>query len=44
MLLEMAKGPLHTRSLLLPNKKISDEEILDQVTQAIDIFLNAYRM
>ncbi|HCM47413.1 MAG TPA: TetR/AcrR family transcriptional regulator [Colwellia sp.] len=44
MLLEMAKGPLHTRSLLLPNQKVSNEEIMDQVTQAVDIFLNAHRM
>ncbi len=44
MLLEMAKGPLHTRSLLLPDKKASDEEITNQVTLAVDIFLNAHRI
>ncbi len=44
MLLEMAKGPLHTRSLLLPDKKASDEEITHQVTKAVDIFLNAHRI
>ncbi len=44
MLLEMAKGPLHTRSLLLPDKKVTDEEITHQVTKAVDIFLNAHRM
>lgn len=44
MLLEMAKGPLHTRSLLLPDKKTSDEEITNQVTKAVDIFLNAHRI
>ncbi|PKG82407.1 TetR/AcrR family transcriptional regulator [Colwellia sp. 75C3] len=43
MLIEMAKGPLHTRSLLLPNKKFSDEEIMSQVTKAVDLFLNAHR-
>lgn len=44
MLLEVAKGPLHTRSLLLPDKKASDEEIIEQVTQAVDVFLNAHRV
>lgn len=44
MLLEMAKGPLHTRSLLLPDKKASDEEITEQVTKAVDLFLNAHRI
>ncbi len=44
MLIEMAKGPLHTRSLLLPDKKTSDEEISLQVAKAVDIFLNAHRM
>ena len=44
MLLEVAKGPLHTRSLLLPNKKVGDEEISLQVAQAVDIFLNAHRV
>ncbi len=43
MLLEMAKGPLHTRSLLLPHKEATDEEIANQVTKAVDIFLNAHR-
>ncbi|PKI13952.1 TetR/AcrR family transcriptional regulator [Colwellia sp. 12G3] len=44
MLLEMAKGPLHTRSLLLPLKEATDEEITNQVSKAVDIFLNAHRM
>ena len=44
MLMEMAKGPLHTRSLLLPDKEASDEEILYQVTKAVDIFLHAHRI
>jgi AcrR family transcriptional regulator len=43
MLLEMAKGPLHTRSLLLPHKEATDEEITHQVALAVDIFLNAHR-
>lgn len=44
MLLEVAKGPLHTRSLLLPNKKISDEVIKQQVDQTVTVFLNAHRV
>ena len=44
MLMEMAKGPLHTRSLLLPDKQASEEEISYQVTKAVDIFLHAHRM
>lgn len=44
MLLEMAKGPLHTRSLLLPDKKACDEEITYQVTKAVDIFLKAHQI
>jgi TetR/AcrR family transcriptional repressor of mexJK operon len=42
MLLEMIKGPLQTRSLLLPNKLATDEEIKNQVTQAVSIFLRAH--
>ncbi len=42
MLIEMAKGPLHTRSLLLPDKLITDDEIKQQVTKAVDIFLSAH--
>jgi TetR/AcrR family transcriptional repressor of mexJK operon len=44
MLMEMATGPLHTRSLLLPDKQASEEEISYQVTKAVDIFLHAHRM
>jgi TetR/AcrR family transcriptional repressor of mexJK operon len=44
MLMEMAKGPLHTRSLLLPDKQASDEEITYQVTKAVDLFLHAHKM
>ena len=43
MLIEMAKGPLHTRSLLLPDKIATDEEIEHQVAQAVEIFLNAHQ-
>ena len=44
MLMEMATGPLHTRSLLLPDNQASEEEISYQVTKAVDIFLHAHRM
>lgn len=44
ILMEMAKGPLHTRSLLLPDKQASEEEIFYQVTKAVEIFLHAHRM
>jgi len=44
MLLEMAKGPLHTRTLLLPHEEISDEEIKQQVHKAIAIFLKAHQV
>ncbi len=44
MLLEMAKGPLHTRTLLLPHKEVSDDEIKQQVHKAVAIFLKAYRV
>lgn len=43
MLIEMAKGPLHTRSLLLPDKVATNEEIEHQVAQAVEIFLNAHQ-
>ena len=42
MLIEVAKGPLHTRSLLLPDKTATDDEIKQQVEKAVDIFLNAH--
>ncbi|KGJ94909.1 TetR/AcrR family transcriptional regulator [Colwellia psychrerythraea] len=44
MLIEMVKGPLHTRSLLLPNKEVTDEEISQQVAKAVEIFLNAHQL
>lgn len=44
MLLEMAKGPLHTRTLLLPHKDVSDDEIKQQVHKAVEIFLKAHNV
>ncbi len=43
MLLEMAKGPLHTKVLLLPEEIITDEEIKQQVNIAVGIFLKAHQ-
>jgi len=43
MLLEMAKGPLHTRTLLMPHKEVSDDEIKQQVQKAVEIFLKAHQ-
>jgi TetR/AcrR family transcriptional repressor of mexJK operon len=42
MLIEMAKGPLHTRTLLIPDHVATDDEISEQVGFAVDMFLNAY--
>lgn len=44
MLIEMAKGPLHTRALLLPDTTVTDEEILQQVNKAVDIFLKGHQV
>ena len=43
MLLEMAQGPLHTKSLLLPHQVITDDEITRQVAKVVDIFLKAHQ-
>jgi len=44
MLIEMAKGPLHTQTLILPNKVATDSEIAQQTKQAVSIFLKAHRV
>jgi len=43
MLIEMAKGPLHTRALLIPEIVVTEEEILLQVNIAVDIFLKGHK-
>ena len=43
MLIEMVKGRLHLKVILLPNDKISDEEIHQHVDTAVDLFLKAYQ-
>jgi TetR/AcrR family transcriptional repressor of mexJK operon len=44
MLLEMAKGPLHTRALLIPGVAVTEKEVLQQVSKAVDIFLKAHQL
>ncbi|GAA6203689.1 TetR/AcrR family transcriptional regulator [Thalassotalea sp. SU-HH00458] len=44
MLIEMVKGRLHLKVILLPNNKITDEEIHQHVDTAVDLFLKAYRV
>lgn len=42
ILLEMAKGPLHTQCLLLPNKTITNDDIAVQVAKVVNVFLKAH--
>ncbi len=44
MLIEMVKGRLHLKVILLPNDKIPDEEIHQHVDTAVDLFLKAYQV
>ncbi|WP_259337779.1 TetR/AcrR family transcriptional regulator [Colwellia sp. RSH04] len=41
-LLEMAKGPLYTNLLLLPQKQASDEEIKEQINIAVKVFIKSH--
>ena len=43
MLLEMSKGPLHTKVLLLPHHDVTDDEIKTQVERAVSIFIKAHQ-
>tara|TARA_R110002050_G_scaffold49771_1_gene115402 strand:- start:425 stop:1063 length:639 start_codon:yes stop_codon:yes gene_type:complete len=43
MLMEMIKGRIHFQVLLLPNQKISDEEIRQHINKAVDLFFKAYQ-
>ncbi|MEW6990169.1 TetR/AcrR family transcriptional regulator [Colwelliaceae bacterium 6441] len=42
MLIEMVKGRLHLKVILLPDEKISDDEIHQHIDKAVDLFLKAY--
>lgn len=44
MLIEMVKGRLHLKVILLPNNKITDAEIHQHVDTAVDLFLKAYQV
>lgn len=43
LLIEMAKGRLHMQAVLMPNTKISSEQITQHVEKAVDLFLKAYQ-
>jgi len=42
LLIEMIKGRLHIRAILVPKEKISDGEITDHVQKTVALFLKAY--
>ncbi|GLX79186.1 TetR family transcriptional regulator [Thalassotalea insulae] len=42
MLIEMCKGRLHIQAILLPNHRISQQEIEQHVDKAVNVFLKAY--
>ena len=43
VLMEMVKGRLHLKALLLPNDKFSDEDVYKHVDKAVDLFFKAYQ-
>lgn len=43
MLIEMVKGRLHFKVLLLTDEQISDEDIHQHVNKAVNLFLKAYQ-
>lgn len=44
MLIEMVKGRLHLKSLLLPKEKITDQEIKLHINKAVDLFFKVYQV
>jgi len=44
MLIEMLKGHLHLRSILIPKDKISEQEITQQVDKVVSFFLAAHKL
>jgi len=44
MLIEMLKGHLHLRSILIPKDKISEQEMTQQVNKVVDFFLTAHKL
>lgn len=43
MLIEMSKGRLHFKALLIPNIQITDDEIVQHIDRAVDLFIKAYQ-
>ncbi|MBU2925575.1 TetR/AcrR family transcriptional regulator [Colwellia sp. 4_MG-2023] len=43
ILIEMVKGRLHFKMLLLPNDKLLDEDVYEHVDKAVDLFFKAYQ-
>lgn len=43
MLIEMVKGRLHIKKLLLPNEQAPAEEIYQHIDKAVDLFFKAYQ-
>lgn len=43
MLMDMVKGRLHLKALLLPNQQISETEIQQHIDKAVDLFFKAYQ-
>jgi len=43
-LIEMLKGHLHLRAILVPKDKITEEEITQQVDKVVEFFLAAHRL
>lgn len=42
-LVEMCKGKLHIKAMLLPHNPVTDEEIREQVSKVVALFLKAYQ-
>ncbi|OUS24583.1 TetR family transcriptional regulator [Thalassotalea sp. 42_200_T64] len=43
MLIEMTKGRLHLKAVLVPNVKITEDEIVQHIDRAVDLFIKAYQ-
>ena len=43
ILIEMVKGRLHFKVLLLPNEKLLEEDVYKHVDKAVDLFFKAYQ-
>ncbi|KGJ88128.1 TetR/AcrR family transcriptional regulator [Thalassotalea sp. ND16A] len=43
MLIEMTKGRLHLKAVLIPNVNITEDEIVQHIDRAVDLFIKAYQ-